>query len=169
MANNKPPQCVDVAKRAKKEQAVTAEERKKLFKELQGVETNAAVNASFAGASALQKFSGGEDVHYWKLILSLDEQIKSVNNGDLKAIEGVLVAQIHILNNMFNNLAVRSKNQSHANLIEQFMRLAFKAQNQCRVAVETLVNLKNPAPSTFVKQANIGYNQQVNNNSQSTE
>lgn len=156
-------------KSAKSQQVMTTAERERLYKELQGVETNAAVLASFAGASALQKFVGGDDVHYWKLILSLDNQIKNVNSGDLKGIEGVLTAQIHILNSMFNNLAIRSKNQTHMNMIDQFMRLAFKAQNQCRVTVETLVNLKNPAASTFVKQTNIGYNQQVNNNSPSTE
>lgn len=148
---------------------ITTAERERLYKELQGVETNAAVMACFAGAPALQKFVGGDDVNYWKLILSLDDQIKNVNKGDLKGIEGVLIAQIHILNSMFNNLAIRSKNQTNIGFIEQFMRLAFKAQNQCRVTIETLANLKNPAIPTFVKQANIGYNQQVNNNSPSTE
>lgn len=156
-------------KSAKSQHEMTTVERERLYKELQGVETNAAVLASFAGASALQKLVGGDDVHYWKLILSLDDQIKNVNRGDLKGIEGVLTAQIHILNSMFNNLAIRSKNQTNIAFIEQFMRLAFKAQNQCRVTVETLVNLKNPTSATLVKQTNIGYNQQVNNNLPPTE
>jgi hypothetical protein len=163
MRNNKEQQN-KLKQSAKSQQVMTTAERERLYRELQGVETNAAVLGSFAGASALQKFVGGDDVHYWKLILSLDDQIKSVNNGDLKDIEGVLTAQIHILNSVFNNLAIRSKNQTNLAVIEQFMRLAFKAQNQCRVTVETLANLKNPAPSTLVKQTNIGYNQQVNNN-----
>ena len=43
------------------------------------------------------------------------------------------------------------------------MRLAFKAQNQCRATLETLAEIKNPKPTAFIKQQNIGVNQQVNN------
>jgi len=44
------------------------------------------------------------------------------------------------------------------------MRLAFKAQAQCRATVETLAEMKNPHPFAFVKQANIANGpQQVNN------
>src|SRR5258708_25014662 len=149
---------------SKREPSLSDETRKKLCTALEGSETNFAVNASFTGVHALQKYVGGEDVNYWKLILSLDNQIKNVNNGDLKGIEGVMTAQIHILNNMFNDLARKAISQKQLNFIESFMRLAFKAQNQCRVTIETLAQLKNPTLATFVKQANIGYNQQVNNN-----
>ena len=42
-------------------------------------------------------------------------------------------------------------------------RLAVKAQNQCRMTLETLANIKN-APAVFAKQANIAHGpQQVNN------
>jgi hypothetical protein len=39
---------------------------------------------------------------------------------------------------------------------DKFMRLALKAQSQCRTTVEALGELKNPQPVAFVKQANIG-------------
>jgi hypothetical protein len=43
------------------------------------------------------------------------------------------------------------------------MRLALKAQSQCRVTLETLAAIKNP-PLVFAKQANIAHGaQQVNN------
>jgi hypothetical protein len=44
------------------------------------------------------------------------------------------------------------------------MRMAMKAQNQCRMTLETLATIKNP-PVVFAKQANInnGGQQQVNN------
>jgi hypothetical protein len=42
------------------------------------------------------------------------------------------------------------------------MRMALKAQNQCRMTLETLSNIKNP-PVIFAKQANISNNQQINN------
>jgi hypothetical protein len=52
---------------------------------------------------------------------------------------------------------------------DRALGLAFKAQNQCRVTAETLAKIKNPVSATFIKQANMGYNQQVNNNTQSTD
>lgn len=48
---------------------------------------------------------------------------------------------------------------------ERYLRLALKAQNQCRSTLETLAAIKNP-PVVFAKQANINQgngNQQVNN------
>src|SRR6267154_1966063 len=42
------------------------------------------------------------------------------------------------------------------------MRLALKAQSQCRTTIETLAEIKNPRPVAFVKQANIADNQQIN-------
>lgn len=46
---------------------------------------------------------------------------------------------------------------------ERYMRLAFKAQSQCRVTLETLAAVKNP-PVVYAKQANIAHGpQQVNN------
>jgi hypothetical protein len=44
------------------------------------------------------------------------------------------------------------------------MRLALRAQSQCRATIETLAEMKNPKPVAFVQQANIANGpQQVNN------
>jgi hypothetical protein len=44
------------------------------------------------------------------------------------------------------------------------LRLALKAQSQCRATLETLAAIKNPQPVAFVRQANIAHGpQQVNN------
>jgi hypothetical protein len=49
------------------------------------------------------------------------------------------------------------------NNMETFLRLALKAQSQCRATLETLAAIKNP-PVVFAKQANISSgHQQVNN------
>jgi hypothetical protein len=47
---------------------------------------------------------------------------------------------------------------------DRYLRLALKAQSQCRATVETLAEMKNP-PVVFARQANIttGGQQQVNN------
>ncbi|TXI33313.1 MAG: hypothetical protein E6Q69_06830 [Aquipseudomonas alcaligenes] len=47
------------------------------------------------------------------------------------------------------------------------MRLALKAQNQSRATLQTLGELKAPKQIAFVKQANIGNQVQVNNESSS--
>ena len=51
----------------------------------------------------------------------------------------------------------------HLEAANRYMRLALKAQSQCRAAVETLAAMKNP-PTLFARQANIAHGpQQVNN------
>jgi hypothetical protein len=52
----------------------------------------------------------------------------------------------------------------HLDASERFMRLALKAQSQCRSTIESLAEIKNPSSVAFVKQANIAKgHQQVNN------
>jgi hypothetical protein len=45
---------------------------------------------------------------------------------------------------------------------ETYLRLALKAQSQCRTTIEALAFIKNPQPTAFIRQQNVGYNQQVN-------
>jgi hypothetical protein len=51
----------------------------------------------------------------------------------------------------------------HLDATDRYMRLALKAQSQCRATLETLAAIKNP-PTVFARQANIAQGpQQVNN------
>lgn len=69
---------------------------------------------------------------------------------------------------IFNEIARRAALNmgEHLQATDKYMRLAMKAQGQCRATLQTLGELKNPRQMAFVKQANIanGY-QQVNNHS----
>ena len=48
--------------------------------------------------------------------------------------------------------------------METYLKLALKAQTQCRTTLQTLAEIKNPQPVSFVKQANISHGpQQINN------
>jgi hypothetical protein len=98
------------------------------------------------------------------LAAELGKQVEAVNAGDLRRAEGLLIAQAHTLDNIFANLARRATNQEYLKQWEAYMRMAMKAQNQCRMTLETLANIKNP-PVVFARQANInnGGHQQVNN------
>ena len=117
-------------------------------------------------ASTLKKYTEwmvGADLT--GLVEELDAQAKAANDGDLKRPEGMLMIQAHTLDAIFNSLAQRAALNmgEYLDAADRYMRLALKAQSQCRATLETLAAVKNPPPVAFVRQANIGYNQQVNN------
>jgi hypothetical protein len=77
----------------------------------------------------------------------------------------LLMTQAHSLDSIFNELARRAALNmgEYLNATEHYLRLALKAQSQCRATLETLAAIKNP-PMIYAKQANIANGpQQVNN------
>jgi hypothetical protein len=88
-----------------------------------------------------------------------------VRSGDLELLENMLTAQVFTLNALFNKLAQRSglNMGEHLGAADTYMRLALKAQSQCRSTIEAINEIKNPSSATFVRQANIGNAVQVNN------
>ena len=97
----------------------------------------------------------------------LRKQTAAIGRGDLARAEAILLSQAHTLDGLFNNLARRASVNmgQHPAAFEMYLRLALKAQSQCRCTVEALAELKNPRTAVaFVKQANIAAgHQQVNN------
>lgn len=95
--------------------------------------------------------------------------VGEVQAGDLRAGEALLTGQAVALNAIFSEMARRAAVNmgEHLGATEAYMRLALKAQNQCRATVEALAAMKNP-PVVFARQANInhGGQQQVNNGAQ---
>jgi len=108
----------------------------------------------------------GDELELAALIHALSEQAKQVHSGDLKRAETMLTVQAHTLDAIFNELAQRAalNMREYVNACETYLRLALKAQSQCRMTWETLAAIKNPQPVAFVRQANIAAGpQQVNN------
>jgi hypothetical protein len=106
------------------------------------------------------------DLDLTGLVYALEQQIDVVNDGNLKRAEGMLLVQAHSLDALFNSLAQRAAVEigEHLHTAETYLRLALKAQSQCRATLETLVLIKNPPNVAFVGQANIAHGpQQVNN------
>lgn len=92
------------------------------------------------------------------------DDIKAVNSGDLSKLEGMLTAQAHALDAMFNHYAKKAFHEAKfLPQLESYSRLAMKAQAQCRTTVEAIAEIKAPKSATFIKQANIAHQQQVNN------
>jgi hypothetical protein len=95
---------------------------------------------------------------------ALQEQGQTIKSGDMFIVEDMLINQATALQSLFARMTERAMAQDHMPNLEGFMRLALRAQNQCRATLETLAAIKNP-PVVFARQANInnGGNQQVNN------
>lgn len=93
----------------------------------------------------------------------LKASIGRVQGGNTDDCEAMLIAQAHALQTIFMNFSRRALNQDYQKNLESFFRMALKAQNQCRMTLETLATIKNP-PLVYAKQANIANGpQQINN------
>lgn len=95
----------------------------------------------------------------------LSEQAKKVQEGDLSQAEAMLIAQATSLNAIFHELARRGALNmgEYLNAAETYLRLAMKAQSQCRTTLQTLAEIKNP-PVVYARQANVTTGpQQINN------
>lgn len=124
----------------------------------QGLVTNAGLVTTFSRWEL-------SELSLTDMVASLKDSGTAVNNGDLKGAEQMLNAQAVSLNSIFAEMARRSALQVgvHMEAMERYMRLALKAQGQCRATLETLAAIKNP-PVVFARQANISNGpQQVNN------
>jgi hypothetical protein len=113
------------------------------------------------------KFSQSEhgELSLNDMVKSLGESGKAINRNNFSGAEQMLNAQAIALNSIFAELARRSACNmgEYMEPTERYMRLALKAQAQCRATLETLAAIKNP-PVVFAKQANITSGpQQVNN------
>ena len=93
----------------------------------------------------------------------MKEGAQAVTDGNLGKLESMLNGQAIALNAMFNNFAKRAMHADVMPKLEAYFRLALKAQSQCRSTVEALAEIKYPKSATFIKQANIAGQQQVNN------
>ncbi|CAB3970853.1 MULTISPECIES: hypothetical protein [Burkholderia] len=84
--------------------------------------------------------------------------------GDLSAVEAMLLTQANTLDMVFNQLARKSAHCEYLNQMEANLRLALKAQSQCRATLEALAEIENPRNIHIVQWANIAAgHQQVNN------
>jgi hypothetical protein len=104
------------------------------------------------------------DIDLKGLVDALAEQTKYSNGGDLSRAEAMLTAQAHTLDAIFNNLASKAIKAEYMGILDTYLKLALRAQSQCRSTWEALAAIKNPPFMGYVQQANIAHGpQQVNN------
>lgn len=133
------------------------------------VNSKASLHSGMNAAAVVMAYAApfGE-VDMETIVVTLNDSVRAVQAGDMKQPEAMLIAQATALQSIFMNLSRRALRQEYQSHLESFLRMALKAQNQCRMTLETLATLKNPQV-IFARQANInnGGQQQVNNGSAS--
>lgn len=146
----------------------------KISKGEHGHKTMERIQAEFAQSTAslnaqtVRLFARGTVgvVDLTESVALMQEKTEQVLSGNLSVPEAILTAQAVALDVIFNEMARRAALNmgEHLQATDTYMRLAMKAQGQCRATLQTLGELKHPRQVAFVSQANIssGY-QQVNN------
>jgi hypothetical protein len=128
--------------------------------------TRPPVQAAMTARAVMGKECAGENLNLSELIKTFLTQTQLARDGDLSRTECLLVSQAHTLDLLFNKLTRNAMNNMDAGYLsatETYMKLAFRAQSQCRAVAESLHEMKNPRP-VYVGQANITNGpQQVNN------
>ena len=104
-----------------------------------------------------------ENIDVPSLMDQLRDQAAAINRGDLTHAEAMLMNQATALQSLFARLAERGMSCEHLTGFEANMRMALRAQSQCRATLETLATIKNP-PTIYARQANVTTGpQQINN------
>ena len=132
------------------------------------IKAELALTSELLNASTARKYvaSVAGELDFTELVAVMHEKTDQVKAGDLSGLEATLTAQAVLLDGIFNEMARRASlnMKEHLQAMDVYMRLALKAQSQCRTTVEALAEIKNPRPVAFVRQANISHGpQQVNN------
>ena len=119
--------------------------------------------AAYRVIGMMQPKNLADEIDTPTLLATLRDQAAAVQSGDLSHAEAMLINQSSSLQALFVRLSEKAMEQTHMPNLEGFMRLALRAQSQCRATLETLAAIKNP-PIVYAKQANFANgHQQVNN------
>ena len=126
-----------------------------------------AIDPVINAAATVVLFAKGTlgNVEITETVEAINDAVAKVRGGNMSGPEATLVSQAATLESIFTELARRSglNMGEFIEASERYMRLALKAQAQCRATIETLAAMKNP-PVVIARQANISNGpQQVNN------
>lgn len=115
-----------------------------------------------AGLAIKDRHRTEDSITVTALTNELNAGLKKVEQGDLSKVEAMLFCQAHTLETIFTEMLQRARNNmgQYPQTVERYMRLAMKAQSQCRTTIEALAEIKNPAP--YIQNNRAQY-QQVNN------
>lgn len=136
----------------------------------QNIAKHVATVASIQAVTAIEawtKHTINADLDLVALLDKIEAQIEAVRNGDMTEVEAMLFGQALTLQATFTALSRRAAANVglNVNVTDIYLKLALRAQGQCRATLETLAEIKNPRSVAFIKQGNFAQNQQINHGS----
>lgn len=157
---------------ATKSRAMTAADRNALHIDLEqdedqdAAEVKARLHPVVSATATMRAFDLSlANTSLMAMVGELTRHVNDSKTGNMNRPEAMLLTQAHTLDVIFNALAQRAGANigTHKDAAETYLRMALKAQSQCRTTLEALAEIKAPKSATFIKQANIAGQQQVNN------
>lgn len=120
------------------------------------------LSGSLNGANITAIYNPLSQIDTTDILTSLCKKTRKIKEGSTKDLESLLVSQAVSLDAIFTKLSLRAYSNfgEYLNAGETYLRLALKAQSQCRATIETLAEIKNPRP--YIQNNRAEY-QQVNN------
>lgn len=97
------------------------------------------------------------------LLTKIHEQKESMIQGNTSIMEEILAGQAQTLQALFHFYAHRIPYCETVEKMQVYSDLLIKMNNNCRKTFLAIQQIKNPSPTTFIKQQNNATNQQVNN------
>ena len=94
------------------------------------------------------------------LARELESQNKLLEQGSMERASDILLSQAHSLNALSSYMIRKGHSSEYIDHLKTYFNIALKAQNQCRMTLETLAEIKNPKP--YIQNNKAQY-QQVNN------
>jgi hypothetical protein len=113
-------------------------------------------------AQSVHAYTYGAQQDLQPLVSELAQQSAEIKAGRLDRMEEMLSAQAHTLDAIFNRLALDAAGRlvDAPAMADTLLRLALKAQSQCRATIEAVAMIQNPPSVAFVRQANIAHGPQ---------
>lgn len=133
-------------------------------KEMETVPGELVATSPWACAAGVVEAFGqfaGSDLDISRMGDAIIDGMKAIKAGDLSLIEQMLYGQALALQAVFTNSARKAKVETNLKLYQTHMGWALKAQAQSRATLQALVELKQPKSAVFVKQQNVGAQQQI--------
>jgi hypothetical protein len=120
--------------------------------------------AAYRAINAAETASGvGEQLDVPSLLAILQDQAAAANRNDPTQIEAMLINQATALQSLFARLTEKALGSGRMSNFEALLRMALRAQSQCRATLDTLSSIKTPSV-VYANQANVTTGpQQVNN------
>ena len=112
-------------------------------------------------AIAIECLDDAYSVKY--LTRELENQNKLLEQDSMERASDILLAQAHSLNALSSYMIRKGHYSDYIDHLKAYFNIALKAQNQCRMTLETLAEINNP--KTYIQNNKAQY-QQVNNGEQ---